>query len=117
LESAVAVDSVLQFEKKLNNDFNEDQKYSFEDRNGKTIRQYSSNYTKTYNQMLDGMVERRMRQSIFSVASFWYTAWVNAGQPDLKSLAKKEFTPEDLVDFGKLNEAWRAGSVMIGRGE
>jgi hypothetical protein len=117
LESTVAVDSVLQFEKKLNNEFKEDQKYSFENRNGKTIRQYSSNYTKTYNRILDGMVERRMRQSIFSVASFWYTAWVNAGQPDLKSLAKKEFSSEDLADFEKLNDAWRAGSVMIGRGE
>ena len=117
MESAVAVDSVLQFEKKLNNEFKEDQKYSFENRNGKTIRQYSSNYTKTYNHMLDGMVERRMRQSIFSVASFWYTAWVNAGQPDLKSLAKKEFNKEEFADFEKLNEAWRAGSVMIGRGE
>ena len=117
MESAMAVDSVLQFEKKLNNKFNEDQKYSFENRNGKTIRQYSSNYTKTYDRMLDGMVERRMRLSIFSVASFWYTAWVNAGQPDLKKLAKKAFSNEDLADFEKLNEAWRAGSMMIGRGE
>jgi len=30
------------------------------------------------------MVERRMRQSIYAVASFWYTAWVNARRPDLK---------------------------------
>ena len=63
------------------------------------------------------MVERRMRQSIFSVASFWYTAWVNAGQPDLTELANKVFSSEDLAAFEKLNEAWRVGSMMIGRGE
>jgi hypothetical protein len=28
------------------------------------------------------MVERRMRAAIICVASFWYTAWVNAGQPN-----------------------------------
>ena len=40
------------------------------------------------------MVERRMRQSIFAVASFWYTAWVNAGQPDLRPLSGKSFSDE-----------------------
>ena len=32
---------------------------------------------------LDGMVERRMRESIITIGSFWYSAWVEAGQPDL----------------------------------
>jgi hypothetical protein len=35
----------------------------------------------------------------------------------LKNLAKKEFTKEEFADFEKLNGDWRAGSVMIGRGE
>jgi hypothetical protein len=35
----------------------------------------------------------------------------------LKNLSKKEFTKEEFADFEKLNEAWRAGSMMIGRGE
>jgi hypothetical protein len=33
--------------------------------------------------MLDGQIERRMRQSVLSVGSYWYTAWVNAGSPSL----------------------------------
>ena len=40
--------------------------------------------------MLNGMVERRMRQAISLVGSLWYTAWVNAGQPDLETLGNKE---------------------------
>lgn len=64
--------------------------------------------------MLDGMVERRMRESIYAIASFWYTAWVNAGQPDLKSLVNKTFDAEDLKEFESLNEAWQKGKV-IGR--
>ena len=48
-------------------------------------------YTIAYNKSLNGMVERRMRQSIFAVASFWYTAWVNAGQPDLTAWLPNHF--------------------------
>jgi hypothetical protein len=110
-ESAAASDTVLKFEKKLSASFPQDQKYSFEDRNGVTIRQYSSAYTIKYNDSMKGMVERRMRQSIFAIASFWYTAWVNAGQPDLTKLSNKEFSAEDLKEFETLNTAWKNGGA------
>lgn len=86
LESASAVDSVLTLEKKLSRQTPADQKYSYEWRSQQVIRQYSSSYSKAYNQLLRGMVERRLRQAIHLVASFWYTAWVNAGQPKLDGL-------------------------------
>ena len=111
LESAAASDTVLKFEKELTKNFPADQKYSFEDRNGVIIRQYSTAFSKAYDALIGGMVERRMRQSIYAVASFWYTAWVNAGQPDLKKLSNKEFSAEDLKEFEDLNNAWRGGPV------
>lgn len=111
LESAAAADTVLKFEKELTRNFPSDQKFSFEDRNGLTIRQYSSSFSAKYNDMLKGMIERRMRQSISAVASFWYTAWVNAGQPDLTQLSNKEFSPEDQKEFEGLNNAWKNGAI------
>ena len=57
------------------------------------------------------MIERRMRQSVYAVASFWYTAWVNAGQPDLKKLSNKEFSAEDLKEFESLNNSWKNAPV------
>ena len=111
LESAAASDTVLKFEKELTKKFPADQKYSFEDRNGIIIRQYSTAFSKAYDALIGGMIERRMRESIYAVASFWYTAWVNAGQPDLKKLTNKEFSAEDLEDFEGLNNAWRAGPI------
>jgi len=39
-----------------------------------------------YNTLLDGMVERRMKRAIFATASFWYSAWIDAGQPELDQL-------------------------------
>ena len=117
LESARASDSVLSIERELTKKFPSDQKYSFEDRNGNTVRQYSTAFSIAFNNRMDGMIERRMRQSIYAIASFWYTAWVNAGQPDLKDLATIKFTDADLKEFETLNEKWKTGSKMIGKEE
>jgi hypothetical protein len=57
--------------------------------------------------MLNGMVERRMRESIFATASLWYTAWVNAGQPNLADLAGKSFTEQELEEWNNLNKEWK----------
>ena len=57
------------------------------------------------------MVERRMRQAIFAVASLWYTAWVNAGQPDLSGLVTQNFSQMDLKDFEDLNGKWQSGKI------
>lgn len=108
LQSASAADSVLLFEKELTNQFPPDQKFSFENRNGLTIRQYSSSFTIAYNNMLNDMVQRRMRQSIFAVASFWYTAWVNAGQPQLESIINIHFSDTDSANFRILDTSWQS---------
>jgi hypothetical protein len=117
LESAKASDSVLNFERELTKEFSADKKYSFEDRKGKVIRQYSTAFALAFNKKLNGMIERRMRLSIQSIASFWYTAWVNAGQPDLKSLVKQKFNEADVKEFEELNSKWNSGGKMIGREE
>ena len=106
LESAAAADTVLKHEKQLSQQFPADQKFSFANRNGMIVRQYSAAFSKAYDKLLKGMIERRMRQSVFAVASFWYTAWINAGQPDLTKLSNKNFTDADIKEFEELNKAW-----------
>ncbi len=107
LESAKAVDSVLKFEKQLSLSFPSDQRFSFEYRKGVILKQYSTAYTLAYNEKLNGMVERRMRSSIHAVASFWYTAWINAGQPDLSVLSHKKMSREEQEEIKDLNQKWK----------
>ncbi len=111
LESAAAVDSVLQMEKDLTGKFPADQKFAFEERSGKVIRQYSSGFTVRYDAQLAGMIERRMRQSVYAVASFWYTAWINGGQPDLALLSNVTLSKEDEKEFEILNTSWKEGRI------
>lgn len=91
-DSHMAVDSVLTFEATLNKEFPSDQKYAYENRGTVMTKVYSVTYTNRYDLMIKGQVERRMRESIIMVGSMWYTAWVNAGKPDLEKLGQKEIS-------------------------
>lgn len=82
-QSVAARDSVLYLEKELNIRFDTSRKYAIETRGSVLNRVYSREYAAEYHQMLDGMVERRMRGAVYFTACLWYTAWINAGSPDL----------------------------------
>ncbi len=71
-------------------------KYGYENRNNILVRTYSVPFSKAYHESLAGQVERRLRLSILRVASFWYSAWVDAGQPNLDefSIQKIEINEE-----------------------
>ncbi len=114
--SFAALDSVLGFEKELNNNFDSDRKYSIESRGQSTVKVYSREYAKAYHIKLDGMVERRMRVAIMAVGSYWYTAWVNAGQPDLKKLRNFQQTEEQQKRISEEEKAYKRGK-MLGRPE
>lgn len=58
-----------------------DQLYRVEERGGRKTYIYSEDYYTKFNSALDGMVESQMRKAAKEVASYWYTAWVNAGKP------------------------------------
>jgi hypothetical protein len=111
IQSAAGADTVLQTEKKLRAQFSSDQVYAYEERKGQLVRQFSSAYTLAYDQLLAGMVERRMRASIEGVASLWLTAWVNAGQPPLVSLSRKSFTPQAVLSLQQLEEAYKNNRI------
>ena len=96
-ESYAAVDSVLGFEASLTSSFPSDRKYSYETRGQVYTKVYSREFSEAYQAMLDGQVERRMRSAIIAVGSYWYTAWVDAGQPDLDRLLPQAMTDEDLL--------------------
>jgi hypothetical protein len=112
LESAAAADTVLRCEKEISLHFRPDQKYAFEDRRGKLVKQYSSAYASLYESRLDHMIERRMRQSIFAVASCWYTAWVNAGQPPLERLMHDSLSLSEKKEYERLNVEWKNGKPL-----
>ena len=110
-ESFSEVDSVLSFEKKLNSEFPTDKKFSYEQKGNATQKVYSREYTAKYNELLNGMVERKARQAVQRVGSFWMTAWVNAGSPDLNHLELKELTKAGKDSIKEVERLWRTGKL------
>ncbi len=101
--SHAEVDSVLLMEEVLNSETPEDKKYSIEQKGNSSAKVYSTEYAKEYNDRLNNMAERKMRAAILAVGSFWYTAWVNAGQPDLDKIELK-MSAEELKAAQKEEE-------------
>jgi hypothetical protein len=110
--SFMLVDSVLKLER-VATAMHPENKFSFEARGTQTMEVYSVPFCNDYHRMMENMVERRMRQAIFSVASFWYTAWVNAGQPNLDALGE-EIAPDP--EDAEIEKAVKSGQ-MKGREE
>ncbi|WBA40948.1 zinc dependent phospholipase C family protein [Hymenobacter canadensis] len=95
--SNAAVDSVLSFERDLTAKMPDDKKYGFEERgNAGAVRVYSREFSREYHQRLAGQVERQMRLAQRLIGAFWYTCWVDAGQPDLDALPKQPSEKEQL---------------------
>lgn len=97
-ESHAALDSVLHFEKLISQHWKEDRKYTLELQGNRLLRLPSENYSRAYHDMLNGQVERRMRESIKMTGSLWYTAWINAGQPVFENATMDSTTSgEDVI--------------------
>ncbi len=105
-ESHLAVDSVLRIEKELTAEMPSDKKYSFERRGNTTIKVYSYEFSQEYHRRMNNMVERRLRAAIIAVGSIWYTAWVDAGQPDLNALSNTPPSTELLEEMKSIDEMY-----------
>jgi hypothetical protein len=111
--SHIALDSVLKFERQVSAQIGSAEKYSYEQRGSVLTKVYSRKFCVAYHKSLDGMVERRLRAAIQMVSSVWYTAWVDAGQPDLSKLklehdSKTESSVEDSIQ--KTSSRWKQRS-------
>lgn len=96
LESHRNLSEVLRIEKELSLEFPEDKQYCYDERLDRTIRIQCPEYAEAYSDAMNGMVEERMTSAILSIASIWYTCWVDAGMPDLEDLTKIEIETDEI---------------------
>lgn len=111
LSSHQLVDSVLLIEADMVKKFPEDKQFCFDNRNDLTVRTQCRAFAKAYSDRMKGMVEERMTSSVHSLGSLWYTAWVDAGQPDLSTLGDAELTEAEKKELEELENSVRSGEV------
>lgn len=108
-----AVDSVFTIERALTAELTEDRKYGYEQRGRQTIRTYSREFSQAYHQRLNGQVERQLRYAARLIGAFWYTCWVDAGQPDLGQLRQQPSAAEQLALEQERKEAAAAPALAV----
>ncbi len=111
LASHALVDSVLAVEQRLRNTFPANRQFCFDNRLEKTDRIQCEEFAAAYQDAMKGMVEERWRASIQAVGSVWYTAWVDAGQPDLEAWKDNNFGQPDEEEV-VLENKYKAGKIF-----
>ena len=117
LNSHKLKDTLLSVDVELRKKFTEDKIFKV-DANGKTVKNkfgqpiFSDEYTAAFYKALNGMVEKQMRASVQATANFWYTAWVNAGKPDLSGLDPADLTKRNSKQFKQEYKLWKQGKLF-----
>jgi len=109
-QSYAALDSVLLFERLAGAAIPD--RYQMVQKGNTITKVYNEKFCTYYHQLLHGMVERRFRASIDLVGSLWYTAWVDAGQPDLSQLKEEEIPVDEKNEDGILQTLWQKGQIL-----
>jgi S1/P1 Nuclease len=111
------VEPLLLADRKLRESFSGESMYE-KDEKGNVIKnkynemQYSKTYVSKLHVALNGMVEKQMKKAIAATSSFWYTAWVNAGKPNLEELDSKALTNRNKNNLKKDLKLWKQGKLF-----
>ena len=117
MRSHQLVDSVLMIDQTLRTKNTEAIMYT-QDASGKSMKNkygaliFSDGYAKQFHVALNGMVERQMENSIEATANLWFTAWVNAGKPDLSSLDSPDLTKLNRKQLSTEVKLWQEGKLF-----
>jgi hypothetical protein len=105
------VDSVLNTERRVSNLFSEDKKYVIEQRGASTVKTYSREFSSKYHQELGTMVEDRMKDAMYLLSCLWYTAWVEAGMPNLELNQGFGIPEYDSDELKEIETNYQKGSI------
>ena len=102
LESHSMKDEVLRSDSLLRLSIPDMNKFVFRERNGIVVRTESEQYIRAFNDLMNNMVEKRMRASVKALGDMWFTAWIDAGQPDLRPISDIRWSEAELKEQEKI---------------
>ena len=87
LQANQLVDSLLLIEEQVTQMVGASKKFAFEDKGKRTVKVYSEKFSEAYHDAMPS-IELQMQRSVKLIGDFWFTAWVEAGQPNLMGVKK-----------------------------
>ena len=83
-----------------------DQIYVVEMRGQATGQHFSRTFSAAFHRGLEDMVEHQMQKGVKTIGDFWFTAWVNAGQPQLDELSRQSISQRLLQVINSQELVW-----------
>jgi hypothetical protein len=98
------IDFMLETERNVSVNFTEADKFELKMWYGKETKSYTNKFAKAYGLALKNTVNQRLLESAGLIADFWYTAWVDAGKPDLSEFQDASLAPALQKELGAYNQ-------------
>jgi hypothetical protein len=92
--------------------FTDSAKFRTQIRRGKEVKSYTSAFAKAYSKLLGQTINNQLLHSAGMIADFWYTAWVDAGKPDLTHLLLQPFEKKDKIACKEELKTWRNNKLI-----
>jgi hypothetical protein len=83
-ESHKMLPDLLKGEIHISKQFPDSKKYMHGQKGKSLEKMYTPQYIEAYHKQLDNQVEKRYQASIKHIGNLWYSAWLEAGEPDFK---------------------------------
>lgn len=93
----------------VSKNFTDSTKYRWQQRWGKMRRFYTAPFARAYNDIAGATINAQLVASASSLADFWYTAWIDAGKPNLSALLTKPYLKSV---FKKERRAYRKNQLI-----
>lgn len=106
------VPRVLEAEQETSRSFTDSTKYRYQLRNGRNVRYYTKDFALAYYKKLGPSINKQAIRSANLVADFWYTAWVDAGKPDLNKIMTKPWNAADDEKLENEKKAYRKNELL-----
>jgi len=110
--SAKLVPDVFNIERQVSETFTDSTKFRIQKRNGRDVKSYSTAFARAYGARIQAAVNEQTKHAANLVADFWYTAWVDAGRPDLNALTVKKWESTDAEQLANEVKAYRKNELL-----
>jgi hypothetical protein len=109
--SHLLLKDVFEKETAASRQFTDSTKFRVQVRRGREVKSYTSEFAKAYSKLLGKTINDQLLNSADMIADFWYTAWVDAGKPNLSGLL---VTPakKDKKVFKEEYQVWRKNELI-----
>jgi hypothetical protein len=106
------VNDVLQKEIEVTQTVGVDKKYRIQMRRGKEVKYYTNEFAKAYYQVLRKSINEQLLLTSQMISDFWFTAWVDAGKPNLSETFNEHLSVEQQKNLDNELQSFKNNTLL-----